>query len=285
MAQRQRKGTPAQGDGGNRTFYVVLGIIALGGILAIAYAVTGGGGGMGEAATEPVDVGTADVQSLYQQATPVRLGESDAPVKIVEFADYQCPGCGAFALQVKPRIMPYIQSGLAQFVYYDFPLGGSHVHSFLAARAARCAGEQELTNPAAEQAGGSYWVYQTKLYQEQASWSAEREVIDNFVNYAEQVGLDVDQFEQCLRSDRFADVVTANRLVGEQLGVRSTPTVLVNNRRVSGSYIQEMGDNLIQVLEEAEAQYQGQAGTTPAGTGGTGEAGGAAAPTEAPAGQ
>lgn len=244
VAQRQRKGTPAPKTGGNSMFYIVLGVIALGGILAIAYALSGGGG----AATEPVDLQVADAQELYAQATPIRLGEDDAPVKIVEFADYQCPGCRAFGLQVKPMIMPYIEDGRAQFVFYDFPLGGGHVHSFLAARAARCAGDPDI--------GGDegYWNYHDKLYQEQTSWSGRQSVVGDYVDYAEQVGLDRGAFEDCLRSDRFADVVTANRLLGDELGVRSTPTVLVNNRQIGGANIQQMGNNLLQVIDQILAE-------------------------------
>lgn len=245
MAQRQRKGMPAkESGGGNTMFYIVLGVIALGGILAIVYALTGGSGG---AATEMVQLDETDVQALYAQATPIRMGEEEAPVKIVEFADYQCPGCGAFALQVKPRIMPYIESGVAQFIYYDFPLGGGHVHAFLAARAARCAGEQELDAGTGQDA---YWTYHDKLYQEQQSWSSQQSVVGDYVDYAEEVGLQREEFENCLRSDRHAEVVTANRLLGDQLGVRSTPTILVNNRQVGGNSIQNIGDNLIEMIEE-----------------------------------
>lgn len=259
MAQRQRKGTPAQG-GGNGAFYGVLAVIALGGILAIGWAVVGRGGG--EAATEPIALEVADARALYEQATPIRLGADDAPVKIVEFADFQCPGCADFSLRVRPRVMPYIESGLAQLIFYDFPLGGNHVHSFLASRAARCAAEQPA--PGAAEGENAYWVYHDKLFQEQSNWAVERDVTDRYVGYAEELGLNAGEFGRCLRSDRYADVVTANRMVGEQLGVRSTPTVLVNNRRVGGSYISEMGDNLVQALEEARAQQgadaQGDAG-------------------------
>ncbi|MBW3553036.1 MAG: DsbA family protein [Gemmatimonadetes bacterium] len=242
MAQRQRKGTPPRQAGGNNTiFYIVLGVIALAGVIAIAYALSGGGAR--SAATEPIDLQASTAQEIYQQATPVKLGNDNAPAKIVEFADFQCPACGAFALGIKPRLLPYIERGDAQLVYYDFPLGGSHVHAFLAARAARCGGEQELE-------GVDYWTMHDKLYQEQASWSLEQNAADDFVGYAEEIGLDRRAFERCLNSDRFADVVSANRLLGEQLGVRSTPTVLINNRQVGGRSVQEMGTQLIQILEE-----------------------------------
>lgn len=248
MAQRQRKGTPPQAGGSNTVFYIVLGIIAVGGVIAIAYALSRGGGA---AATEPVNLEAASAQELYQQATPIRLGREDAPAKIVEFADFQCPGCGAFALQVKPRLMPYIERGDAQLVYYDFPLGGSHIHAFLAARAARCAGEQQL------EGRDAYWAMHDKLYQEQPRWSVERNAVDEFVSYAEEIGLDGRAFERCLRSDRHADVVTANRLLGDRLGVTGTPTVLINNRQISGRTIQDMGDQLLQVLREVTAGQRG----------------------------
>ena len=171
-----------------------------------------------------------------------RLGTG--AVTVVEFADFQCPGCQVFSLQGKARLMPFIERGQAQLVYYDFPLGGAHVHSFLAARAARCAGDQQIDGQTA------YWTMHDKLYQEQPSWSPMRDVVDTFVGYAEEVGLDRRAFERCLRSDRFADVVTANRLLGERLGVRSTPTVLINNRQMEARTIQGMIDQLMGVLRE-----------------------------------
>lgn len=250
MAQAKRKGTPPAGGGGgnNTVFYIVLGVIALVGVIAIAYALTGGGG---DAAMEPVDLQATTAQEIYEQATPIKLGRDDAPAKIVEFADFQCPGCAAFSLGVKARIQPFIDRGDAQLVYYDFPLGGAHVHSFLAARAARCAGEQELDGRTA------YWAMHDKIYQEQATWSPKQSVLGDFIDYAEEIGLDRSAFQRCLRSDRFAEVVTANRLLGEQLGVRSTPTVLINNRQIGGSSIQEMGDQLVGILREITAARGG----------------------------
>ena len=242
MAQHQRKGDSPRTAGTNYTmFYIVLGVLAVGGIAAIVWAMNRGGG---EAATEPISFEGATAQQIYEQATPIRLGSESAPAKIVEFADFQCPGCAAFSLQIKPRLMPYIQNGQAQLVYYDFPLGGSHIHSFLAARAARCAGEQTLAS------GDPYWTMHDKLYQEQPSWSIERDVTDEYVGYATELGYDTGTFERCLRSDRFADVVSANRALGERLGVMSTPTVLINNRQVTGRTIQEMGNSLMANLQD-----------------------------------
>lgn len=237
MAQSQRKGKGAKG-GGNTAFYGVLGVIALAGVAAIGYAVVGGGG---TAATELVEMDLSSVRALYEQAVPVRLGPEDAPVKVVEFGDFQCPACGQFSLRVRPAIVDrYVSTGQVQFVFYDFPLVSIHDKAVLAARASRCAGDQAMEN--------AYWVYHDKLFEEQGSWAySQGSVVGDFVDYAGEVGLDEGAFEACLKSDRFADVVTANRRLGDQLRITGTPTILVNNRRIgSPNAIQ-----LSQVIEEA----------------------------------
>jgi protein-disulfide isomerase len=238
VAQRQRKGTaPKSSSGGNGMFYGVLAVIAVGGIIAIGYALLGGGNGA--AANELVEIEVTDARSLYEAAVPMKLGPDNAPVKIVEFGDFQCPACGQFSLQVRPFIVEnYVKTGQVQLTYYDFPLVSIHDNAVLAARAARCAGAQELAVPAALQgvsdgAGTAYWTYHDKLYEEQDSWAYRQgSVVGDFVDYAGEVGLDADAFESCLRSDQFAEVVSANRLLGEQLRLRSTPTVILNNRQV-----------------------------------------------------
>lgn len=206
------------GGGATRLFYIVLGVIAAFGIAAIVYTV----GASNTTATEPVDLsGLEDPRALYEMAAAVKKGEDDAPVKVVEFADYQCGGCQMFALGVKPVLDPFIADGQVQFIYYDFPLTEIHAHAFLAARAGRCAQDQ-----------GRFWEYHDALFQNQVTWSAKQNAVSDFMDIATSVGLDSGDFSSCLRSDRYADVVTANRELAIQLGIGSTPTVIVNNRRL-----------------------------------------------------
>lgn len=198
-------------------FYLVLGLVAVVGIAAVVYAVSSSGAGA--AASEPVELeGLEDLQRLVQVAQGVTLGDPDAPIKIIEFADYQCPGCGSFARSVKPRIdLAYVQPGTASFVFYDFPLVRIHPNAFLAARAARCAGDQER-----------YWEYHDALFTNQVSWSAASSPVGLFVDYAGEVVADPEAFEACLKSDRHADVVSANMRLGEELGVQGTPTIMIS---------------------------------------------------------
>ena len=85
---------------------------------------------MGQAVAAPVEVeGLDDPEVLGRMAQGMVLGDPDAPLTIFEFGDYQCPACGMFALQVKPLIeQAYVADGTANFVYYDFPLGGQAGH-------------------------------------------------------------------------------------------------------------------------------------------------------------
>ncbi|HEX6940390.1 MAG TPA: thioredoxin domain-containing protein [Longimicrobiales bacterium] len=232
MAAQKRTGA-----GSNlRTFYIVLALLAIGGLAALGYAVLGGG----SPATEPVElVGVEDPRALYEMAKPEVMGDPNTPVKIVEFGDYQCPGCRGFATRIKPVLKArYVDTGKAHLVYYDYPLTEIHPHAFLAARAARCAADQ-----------GKFWEYHDLVFSRQASWAYSRSApVDEFESYAEELGLDRGEFASCLESDTHRDLVTANRRLGEELRVMATPTIIINNRRVP-----DVGDleAIIQMIEES----------------------------------
>jgi protein-disulfide isomerase len=243
----QRRKAREQGGSDMKKFYWVFGAVAIVGVVAVGYSV--GSSALGTAATEPVDVeGLDDMERLVALAQGVTKGDPNAPVTIVEFADYQCPGCGAFALSVKPQIeLSYVQSGKAKFVFYDFPLLSIHPHAFLAARAARCANDQDR-----------FWEYQDALFRNQPTWSARADVVGDFVDYADAMGLDTESFEVCLKSDRHADVVTANLELGEQLGIAGTPTIMVSRgsgmaRRLGNFDFQSIQLAVDAMLESSEA--------------------------------
>src|SRR5690606_16894253 len=107
-----------------------------------------------------------------------------------------------------------------RFVYYDFPLP-QHPHAFLAARAARCANEQER-----------FWDYHDVLYARQATWSGMRDATDFFIDLAGDLNLDEGSFEACVRSDRFQEEVSRRVQQGRVLGVQSRSSLFVNVTRV-----------------------------------------------------
>lgn len=201
-------------------FYWILAAVAVAGIAAVGYTVASGT--IGKAATEPVEVeGLDNMETLVAMARGVSKGDPDAPITIAEFADYTCPGCGAFTLTVKPQLeAQYVETGKAKFVYYDFPLVSNHPFTFLAARAARCADDQ-----------GKFWEYQSAIYRNQSSWVTKQQPQGDFVDYAGMVGADEDTFEACLNSDAHADVVSANLRLAYELGLEGTPTVMISMGR------------------------------------------------------
>lgn len=230
--------------------YIVLGVVAVVALAAVGYKV--GAGGMGDAATEPVEIeGLDNMETLVQMAQGVSRGDDDAPITVVEFGDYQCPGCGAFATGVKPQIdLQLVESGRVNFIFYDFPLTTIHPHAFLAARSARCAGDQDL-----------YWEYHSEIFRNQSTWSPMPSPIGAFVGYAEAVGADGDAFEACVRSDRHADVVTANMRLGYELGVSGTPTVMISQGRGMARRLpsNDFG-TILGVVESLEAEMAAEAG-------------------------
>lgn len=210
-----------KGGSNLKPFYIILGIVAVLGIGAIAFGALRGG----ETAVEPVDLSNLDARALMERARGVTMGENPDAVQILVFSDYMCPACALFNSRIFPLIkQEFIDRGQVQLVYYDFPLGGSHVHSFVAARAGRCAEDQDR-----------FWVYKDMLLARQQDWSYSREApIGKFLGYARELGLDEAAFESCLRSDQHAELVSANHELGEQLGVGGTPTVYINGRRAEG---------------------------------------------------
>lgn len=227
-----------------RTFYAILGGVAVIGSAVVVSQIVGGL--PGDAATEPVELVMEDDAALLEMATGITHGDPDHEIEIMLFVDYQCPSCRQFALMVEPQIkVRLVETGRAKFVQYDF-VTGSFPHSFLAARAARCAGDQGLYNQ-----------YHDILFRNQDEWSYETEASGSFSEYAEEIGLDEDEFDACLHSDRHAEVVTANLQLARGLLIRGTPSVVL---RAPGR-LQRIGSNAFAEIERLVTEIE--AGSTP----------------------
>tara|TARA_R110002111_G_scaffold69655_4_gene112763 strand:+ start:220 stop:951 length:732 start_codon:yes stop_codon:yes gene_type:complete len=151
----------------------------------------------------------------------VSVGAEDAPVVVREFADYQCPACGAFSEASKRLKQEYVEAGKVRFVYFDLPLR-QHQNAFPAAQAARCAGDQ-----------GAYWEMHERLYDSQTEWSGSNDPVATFARYGEDLGLEERRLRRCMTTELHREAVEASRRVAMQLQVTSTPTVLVDNIRLT----------------------------------------------------
>lgn len=154
-------------------------------------------------------------------------GSLEAPVTVIEYGDFQCPSCAAFATQQEAAFdQRYIETGKVRFIYHDFPLP-QHNNAVIAAAAARAAGEQ-----------GKFWPMHDLLFARQRAWSSSSAIQPLLVSYAEAIGLDRQAFEQALTSETFVPALEAARQQSEQRGVQATPTFEVNGRLVDASQLE-----------------------------------------------
>lgn len=151
-------------------------------------------------------------------------GNPQARVVIEEFADFQCPYCGRYAVEVAPRLdEKYVKTGQVYVVFRYFPFIGPE--SFRAAEAAACAAE-----------AGKFWEYQYVVFANQRGENRGWFSTDRLADFARLVGLDVESFRGCLGSGKYARFIQASAEQARQRGIRSTPTVVVNGRTFEGLY-------------------------------------------------
>ncbi len=143
---------------------------------------------------------------------PVR-GAPMAPVTIVEFSDFECPYCGA-AHPVLERLL-HEYEGQVKLVFMHYPLTEAHPNAMQAARAAVAAGQQ-----------GKFWEMHDRLFENQAALSEE-----DLARYAREIGLDVERFEEDLRSEETQRRIERDKALGRRLDVTGTPAIFINGRR------------------------------------------------------
>jgi protein-disulfide isomerase len=140
-------------------------------------------------------------------------GDGKAPITLVEFIDFQCPTCG----QLQPVLERLVQeyNGRVRLVARDYPLL-RHENAFKAAEAAEAAREQD-----------KYWEYSAKLFSNQSALG-----IDKLKQYAGELGLDQAKFNAALDGQKYKFQVQRDVLDGSRVGIRSTPTLFINGKRV-----------------------------------------------------
>ncbi|MFQ5678105.1 MAG: DsbA family protein [Gemmatimonadota bacterium] len=212
------KSEPARSGGPGLGFYLILGAVALGGVLFLVLARNGGGGGD---VNRPLPAWAGQVEPDSLAGIP--LGPEDAPITIAEFADFQCPHCAQFGAFTGRLIRQnYVEAGgQVRWVMYDYLVG--FPNSMAAALSARCADEQ-----------GRYWPMHDLLLARQTKWGAKGSPGKLFREYAREIGLDGQTFDACFEERRHLDKVLGSYEYGKQLGVQGTPTLFFNGRKLDG---------------------------------------------------
>jgi len=214
--------------------YAVLVVLAFAAGLLLGYAAWGRPAAVSSArpaapapaASIPTPDTSAARQDLMATLVPkVRhfKGDPNAPVTIIEFADFQCPFCGRHATVTGPQIdQQYIQTNKVRLGFWNFAFLGPE--SNWAAEAAECAAEQ-----------GKFWEYHDKLFNSQAGENQGAFNKDNLKKFAEEIGLDAAAFNDCLDSGRYAQLIQDDSNAASALGVRSTPTFVINGQALLGA--------------------------------------------------
>ena len=204
------------------TFFAILIPIAFIIGLGSGYLVWGRGGSATTSTQGNQPVEAAD-QTLPRYDVPVSnddpaIGPANAPVTVIEFSDFECPFCRRHTLETAPRILSEYE-GEIRYVFKDFPLTSIHPNAFPASEAAHCAREQ-----------GEFWAFHDLLFELELPLGPA-----TYVQYAEDLGLNISQFTQCVDERKYSELVQANFDFAAQLGVRSTPTFFVNGIAVVGA--------------------------------------------------
>jgi protein-disulfide isomerase len=150
------------------------------------------------------------------------LGDKQANITIVEFADYQCPFCARFHKETQGSLIQnFVETGKVKFLFKDLIVNDrpDDKASTLAAVASYCAAEQ-----------GKYWEYNDELYKnsngENTGWVTK----DNLKQFANNIRVpDLMKFSDCVESDKYNTIVNENDLLGKSIGLTSTPTFIFYN--------------------------------------------------------
>jgi protein-disulfide isomerase len=156
-------------------------------------------------------------------------GNSEADITLVEYSDFQCSACAGFEPIINGMLEQY--GDRLRFEYKQFPLPPQmHPYSLQAAMAAEAAGQQ-----------GNFFEFHDKLYENQQAWSSSATPITFFLQYASDLGLDMDKFKLQMKSSVLREKIEADFAEGEALGVDGTPTFFLNGKRMKyESYLEFM---------------------------------------------
>lgn len=224
---------------------VIVGTLVLGLLAAVG---GGGAGGGNDGQQGPGDGAEQSVQPLPEDHPalalarrdaddPLALGDPDAPVVMLEYADFQCAFCGIYARDTRPQLLEeYVDEGVLRVEFRNFPVYGPE--SDTAARASWAAGEQ-----------GRFWEFYDAVFAEEFHRDSGRLAEDGAVRLAEQAGVpDLERFRADLESEEAGEAVARDAEEAYELGVTTTPAFLINGHPLVGSQPADAFRELIDAL-------------------------------------
>ncbi|MDZ7744544.1 MAG: thioredoxin domain-containing protein [Candidatus Saccharibacteria bacterium] len=176
------------------------------------------------------------------EVTSHTYGQGNSGVTVVEYGDFECAACSQYYPIFTQLKQEYEET--VTFQYRHFPLVAIHQNAMAAHRAAEAAGLQ-----------GMFWEMHDTLFERQRTWetNASSNPGEIFEGYAEEIGLDMEQFSEDVRSSEVNASIQADLDAGRDLGVSGTPTFVVNDEVIDtpGSI-----DEFREIIDEAVAEQQ-----------------------------
>ena len=175
------------------------------------------------------------LSSFTDNASPV-LGNTNAPLTMIEFGDYQCTYCKKFFHETEGSIIEnYVETGKVKIMFKDFIVVGSD--STNAANAAHCANDQKM-----------FWMYHSILYNnwdgEDTGWAS----VDRLHEFANKLGLDMNEFSECMYESKWEELINSSQTDGRIIGVTATPTFFIIDQ--SNNILKITGAQPYAVFEE-----------------------------------
>lgn len=149
------------------------------------------------------------------------LGKAEAPITIIEYASLTCPHCARFDIETLPQLKTaYIETGKAKLIFRDFPFDGLALR---AAAMARCAPAER------------YFAVIDTIFRQQDSWTRAKDPLAALGSIGKLAGMSQALVDACFKDTKLMDAIVQVRLDGEKThGVDSTPTFIVNGKKLSG---------------------------------------------------
>jgi protein-disulfide isomerase len=147
------------------------------------------------------------------------LGAGTDSVTLVEYGDFQCPACRSYYPVIKQVKEKY--GDRIKFQFRHFPLVQIHQNAMVAHRAAEAAGRQD-----------KFWEMHNMLYERQQSWESSKNPTTIMEDYAAELGLNIDQFKTDFASASVNDTIQADIKAGQALGASSTPSFVINGKKI-----------------------------------------------------
>ena len=207
---------PQRTKNSTRIFYLALAVVAIAGIGALSYM-----------SRRPADREVSPVDSTLPkvQSNGYLIGSAGAPLEVIEFGDFECPSCARFATLTEPDMRArLVDKGIIRFRFIDFPLS-MHRNTWPASRAAACADEQ-----------GKFWEMHDQLFETQDQWNGEATNNPNaiFKQLAGKIGLNQQQFDQCVDSKKTQAKIQAHAELAMQQHIAATPSFIIGGKIVEG---------------------------------------------------